>query len=138
MRILNKRASFNYQIVEKFEAGIVLTGSEAKAVKMKGADINHAFVRIKDGEGVLINANITSEVDSTRERKLLLRKEEIVSLDSKSKAKKLTLVPTKMYNRGSLIKVEIALAKPKREFEKREVLKKRDVAREVERELKER
>lgn len=139
MKIINKRARRNYKILEKFEAGIVLTGAEAKAVKKGRVDLSRAFAKVIDGEIYLINANIavenTADQTSTRSRKLLLHKREIVSILSKIKAKKLTLVPTKMYTMKRLIKVEIALTKGKRTHEKRESIKKADIKRDIEREL---
>jgi SsrA-binding protein len=137
VKIINKKASFNYTLLERFEAGIALIGVEIKALRERGADLNNAFVKIINGEAYLINANIFSENDNpTRSRKLLLHKREIISLENKIKAKKLTLIPTKMYNKGRHIKVEIALAKPKKQFEKKEVLKRQDIEKEAERELK--
>lgn len=138
MKILNKKASFNYNLLEKIEAGIVLTGSEVKTIIGRGADLKNAFVKIINGEAYLINANIFDESqEPTRTRKLLIKKREIVSLENKIKAKKLTLIPTKMYNKGRRIKVEVALAKPKKQFEKKESIKIKDVEKELERELKE-
>lgn len=137
MKILNKKASFNYTLLERFEAGISLTGEEIKTLKERGADLGNSYAKIINNEAYLINANIFSEKgDSTRSRKLLLHKREIISLESKIKAKKLTLIPVKMYNKGRRIKVELALAKPKKEFEKKEALKRQDIKREVEKELK--
>lgn len=137
MKIINKKASFNYTLLERFEAGIALIGVEIKALRERGADLNNAFVKIINGEVYLINANIFSESDNpTRSRKLLLHKREIISLENKIKAKKLTLIPTKMYNKGRHIKVEISLAKPKKQFEKKEALKRQDIEKEAERELK--
>jgi SsrA-binding protein len=137
MKIINKKANFNYTLLERFEAGIVLLGEEVKTIKERGADLGNSFVKIINGEAYLINANIFSENnDPRRTRKLLIHKKEIISLESKIKAKKLTLIPTKMYNKGRHIKIEIALAKPKREFEKKELLKSQDLEREVEKELK--
>lgn len=137
MKIINKKASFNYTLLERFEAGISLVGVEIKALRERGADLNNAFVKIINGEAYLINANIFSEGDNpTRSRKLLLHKREIISLENKIKAKKLTLIPTKIYNKGRHIKIEIALAKPKKQFEKKEALKRQDIKKEAERELK--
>jgi SsrA-binding protein len=137
VKIINKKASFNYTLLERFEAGIALIGVEIKALRERGADLNNAFVKIINGEAYLINANIFSENDNpTRSRKLLLHKREIISLENKIKAKKLTLIPTKMYNKGRHIKVEISLAKPKKQFEKKEALKRQDIEKEAERELK--
>jgi len=137
MKILNKKASFNYTLLERFEAGISLTGEEIKTLKERGADLGNSYAKIINNEAYLINANIFSEKgDSNRSRKLLLHKREIISLESKIKAKKLTLIPVKMYNKGRRIKVELALAKPKKEFEKKEALKRQDIKREIEKELK--
>ena len=141
MKIINKKARFNYELSDRYEAGIVLTGGEVKTIKQKRADISQAFVKIKDNEAYLINANIPLEThtgqDPTRTRKLLLNKREITSILSKIKGKRLTVVPTKLYTKKRLIKLEIALAKPKRRFQKKESLKRADLDREVERELRE-
>ena len=140
MRIVNKKAQFNYQLIERIEAGIVLAGHEVRAVKNGRVDLATAYAKIMGDEAYLINANIASEIsgdyNSTRARKLLLHKNQIISLKTKIQAKKLTLVPTKMYTKARLIKVEIALAKTKRKFDKKELKKKKDIEREIERELK--
>jgi len=140
MRILNKKAKFNYNLLEKFEAGISLIGAEAKALRIRGADLSSSFAKIIGDEVYLVNVNIPVEgkkdYNPTRSRKLLLHKDQIISLQSKIKAKKLTLVPTKIYNKNRLVKVEIALAKSKRKFEKKEAIKKKDIEREIEQELK--
>ena len=139
MRIINKKARFNYDLLEKIEAGISLMGGEAKALRIKGADLSSSFAKIIGGEIYLVNANIPIEgkkdYNSTRSRKLLLHKDQIVSIESKIKAKKLTIVPTKLYTKGRLVKVEIALAKTKRRFEKRQAIKKKDIEREINQEL---
>lgn len=139
MLILNKKANFNYTLFEKYEAGLVLAGSEAKAIREGRVDINHSFAKIIDNEVYLINASIPIEgkkdYNPSRSRKLLLHKDQIISIQTKIKAKKLTLVPVKLYTKRRLIKVEIALAKAKRKFEKKEMLKRRDIERELEREL---
>lgn len=140
MQIVNKKAKFNYQILEKYEAGIVLSGSEAKSVSLGKMDISNSFVKIIDNEAFLINASIPIEgkvnYSATRTRKLLLHKDEITTLLSKIKAKRLTLVPLRVYNKNRIFKVEIGLAKAKRKFEKRQEIKKRDIQREIEKELK--
>jgi SsrA-binding protein len=138
MKITNKRAKFNYNLFERFEAGIVLLGSEVKALRQGRADISNSFAKIINSQVYLINANVPTNLPNanpTRTRKLLLHKNQITAIKTKIKAKKLTLVPTKLYTKGSLIKAEIALAKTKREFEKKESIKRRDIEREVEREL---
>lgn len=140
MRVKNKKAGYNYNLYEKFEAGISLVGGEAKSVKVGRVDINQSYAKIINGQAYLINANIPIEgkknYSSTRTRKLLLHKSEIISIQSKIKAKKLTIVPIVMYTKGRLIKVGLALAKAKRKFEKRESIKKKDIEREIEKELK--
>jgi SsrA-binding protein len=139
MRVFNKRAKFDYKLFDKYEAGVALLGGEVKAVRKGSIDFSHAYAKVIDGEVFLINTDIPVEgkknYDSTRARKLLLHKNEIVSIKTKIKQKKLTIVPTKVYTKGRLIKVEIALAKSKRKFEKKEAIKRKDVEREIEREL---
>ncbi len=132
----NKKAHFNYNLLEKIEAGIMLSGEEVKTLKERGGDLNNAYVKIIDNEAYLVNANIFVGKNPTRTRKLLLHKKEIFSLLSKIKSKKLTLIPLKLYNKGRRIKVEIALAKPKRAFEKKESLKKQEAERQAKIELK--
>jgi SsrA-binding protein len=138
MRIINKRANFDYELLEKYEAGIMLTGNEVKTFRLKGGSLAGSFAKFIEGELYLVNANIPIEgkAEPTRSRKLLLNKAEIISIETKIKAKKLTLVPTKMYTKGRFIKVEIALAKSKREFEKRESIKKKDIEREISEQIK--
>jgi SsrA-binding protein len=136
MRISNKQAKFNYQILEKFEAGIVLTGKEVKAIRAGQGNISQSFAKIIDGELFLINANIAVDDRSTRTRKLLLHKNQIITIGMKVKAKKLTLVPLKMYTKGHLVKVQLALAKLKKKYQKKQSLKKKAIEREIEQELK--
>lgn len=140
MKIFNKKARFNYKLLDRFEAGIALLGAEVKAIRRGAVDLSHSFAKVMSDEVYLINANIPVEgkkdYNTRRIRKLLLHKSQIVSIRSKIKAKKLTLVPTKVYTKGRLIKVEVALAKAKRKFEKKEAIKRKDIEREIERELK--
>ncbi|MBI3443124.1 SsrA-binding protein SmpB [Candidatus Woesebacteria bacterium] len=136
MRITNRRAKFDYQILEKFETGISLSGGEAKAVRTGHANLTNSFAKIMNREMYLINVSIPVQgarnYDPTRTRKLLLHKSQIISIESKVKQKKLTLVPVSVYTKGRLIKIELALAKSKRKFEKKESLKKKDILREIE------
>ena len=138
MKIVNKRASFNYTIIEKIEAGIVLTGGEARAIRTGHINLANSYAKIINNEVYLVNADVAiagaKNYDSTHLRKLLLKRSEILNLEVKIKQKKLTLVPTKVYTKGRLIKAELGLAKSKREFEKRETLKKRDIQRDIEKE----
>ena len=141
MHTVNKKASFNYQLEpERIEAGISLTGAEAKAVRENRVNLSEAVARIINQEAFLINANIsavgTTGYIPSRSRKLLLHKSEITSIASKLKQQKLTLVPTKLYTKGHLVKCQLALGKLKRKFEKREVIKKKVITRELEQELK--
>ena len=136
MKVFNKRARFDYSLLERYEAGIVLSGAEVKAIKDGGLNLNQAHARVIDGEVFLVNANISLiSNQSTRSRKLMLHKKEITSIQSKIKAKKLTLVPVSVYTKGRLVKVGLALAKAKRKYQKKEVKKKRDIQREAEREI---
>jgi len=138
MRILNRRASYDYQLLEKFEAGIVLNGSEVKSVRAGHLHLEEAFCQVKNGEVWLFNAHIhpykfadNRNYDSRRARKLLLHKKEMLKLAQYSSQKGLTIVPVSCYTKGNKIKLEIALAKGKKKYEKREVIKKRDLEREI-------
>ena len=141
MNIFNRRARFDYALEpERFEAGLSLSGAEAKAIRTGHADLSQSVARIINSEAYLINTNIpvlgTSGYDSKRTRKLLLHKDEILALGTKMKQRKLTLVPLKMYTKGRLVKLQLALGKPKRKFEKKEAIKQKDIKRELAREFK--
>jgi SsrA-binding protein len=141
----NRKVYFNYEILEKYEAGIELLGVEVKSVRGGQMSLEGAFVIIRGGEAYLINANIPpyqvkntpKDYDPLRNRKLLLTKKEITELAGNEKNKSLTIVPISVYNKNRKIKVEIALVKGKKKFDKRETLKKRDTDREIRREIKE-
>ncbi|OGY09970.1 MAG: SsrA-binding protein [Candidatus Blackburnbacteria bacterium RIFCSPHIGHO2_01_FULL_43_15b] len=139
MKILNKRARRDYQILETFEAGICLLGTEAKALRAGRGDINSAYGRVKDSEAYLVGANIPAHIttsvkdyDPLRTRKLLLHKKELLSLSTRIKQQNLNLIPLCLYNKGPLVKVQLALARSKKQFEKKEAKKRRDIAREAE------
>ena len=142
----NRKIYFNYEILEKYEAGIELYGSEVKAVRSGKMSLEGAFVIVRGGECFLINANTPpyqpnntpKEYDPLRNKKLLLTKKEIRVLSDSGNNKSLTIVPISVYNKGRKIKVEIALVKGKKKFDKRETIKKRETDREVRREYKER
>ncbi len=141
MQLSNKKAKFEYELTgEGVEAGISLLGAEAKSVREGRADISQSHIRILNGEAYLINANIPAtgiaKYEATRLRKLLLHKSEILSLVTKMKQKKLQIVPLRVYNKGRLIKLYLELGKPKRKFEKKEAIKRRDINRDIEKELK--
>lgn len=141
----NRKAYFNYEIIESLEAGIELKGYEVKAVKSGRANLAGAFATVKDGQIWLTNADIppyqpknTPEgYEPTRVRRLLLKKSEIEYLISKLQSERLTIIPLKLYNKGGRIKVELGLARGKRKYEKRETIKKRETQREIRRTLKE-
>ena len=139
MVIRNKKAKFNYRLFDRFEAGIELKGAEVKAIKMGRGDISRSFAKFMGTDLFLLGANIPTnnpDLDPMRTRRLLLHRKELSSIMQEIKAKKLTLVPTRLYTKGRLIKAEIALAKTKRRFEKKRALKKKDIERDTEKELK--
>lgn len=134
----NKKAYFNYQIGDTYQAGIQLTGAEAKSASTGGFSLDDSFVRIHGGEAYLHNANISKykfatmdKYDPFRTRKLLLKKREIFELEGKAKQKNMTIVPTKVLLTRGKVKVEIALAKGKKQHEKQESIKQRHLAREL-------
>ncbi|OGI19395.1 MAG: SsrA-binding protein [Candidatus Moranbacteria bacterium RIFCSPLOWO2_02_FULL_48_19] len=140
----NKRAGFDYALEGRFEAGLVLTGAEVKSVKTGHASLKGSFVTVKGGELYLTNALIPRYAhahrdtahDATRPRKLLLRKREIRSLIGKSRTEGLTLVPIRLYTRKQLVKLEFAIGKGKKSYDKRSDIGKREAARRIERTLK--
>ena len=141
----NKKAYFDYEILETYEAGIVLIGQEVKAIKTGHVSLKGSYVVIKNQEMFLIGANIPpyqpknapSDYSPERSRKLLLKKSEIKSLIGKSKQKGLTLMPLKMYTKRGKIKLLFGLAKGKKEYDKREKIKKREFEIEKERIIRE-
>ena len=142
-KITNPNARRNYEILETYEAGIELVGTEVKSVFHGRANIREAFCIIKNGEAFVIGMHISPYEFGNREnkepkrtRKLLLHKKEIEKLNSKIKEKKLTLVPISMYMKRNKIKLEIGLAKGKKLYDKREDIAKKDVKRKLERYLK--
>ena len=153
MKILaeNKKAYFNYEILEKFEAGISLIGQEVKALKTRGGNLAGTYVVIKQStegkspEAFWIGAkihpyqpkNAPPDYNPERSRKLLLKKSEIKYLIEKSRQKGLTFIPLKIYTtRSGKIKIEFVIVKGKKKFDKRELIRKREVGREIQRELK--
>lgn len=143
MRIVNKKISTDFNIEQKFEAGIVLLGQEVKAVKLGHADLTGSYVKILGNDAFLINARIfpyafarTDGYQETRSRKLLLHKNEILKLKSKLSEGKHTLIGISLYDKSGLIKVEIGLAKGKQKQDKRRDLKEKDMLRDTEREIK--
>lgn len=145
IEILNRQAKFNYEILETFEAGIVLTGTEIKSIKKGNTNIKDSYATIKNEEIFLLNMHISHyeegnifNHDETRTRKLLLHKKEILKLKNKIDLNGYTIVPLKIYFLRGKAKVLIGLAKGKKTYDKREDIKKNDIEREIRKEFKER
>jgi len=142
--IQNRKAHFNYEVLEKYEGGIELVGNEVKSVRNGRISLEGAFVIVRGGEVFLINANIDpyqpkntpKDYNPLRNRKILLTKKEIAELGESEKNKSLTIIPISLYNKGRKIKIEIALVKGKKQHDKRETTKKRETERELRREYK--
>ncbi len=141
----NKKARHDYTIEETYEAGIVLTGTEIKSVRAGKVNLQDSYARIKDGEVFLLNLHISPfeqgnrfNHEPTRTRKLLLHKDEIRKLIGKTKLKGYSLIPLDLHLRNGFCKVELALAKGKKLYDKRQDMAKRDAQREMERAFKER
>ena len=140
----NKRANFDYEILEKYEAGLMLTGQEVKSVRTGHISLKGSFVTAKGSELFLTNATIPpyapageiKSYDPTRSRKLLLKRSEIASLIGKSRTQGLTMVPIRVYTKKRLLKLEFGLGKGKKEFDKRAKIQKRETQRNIERMLK--
>ena len=140
----NRRAYFDYEILETYEAGIELFGFEVKAVKSGRINLTGAYAVVKDNEVWLLNATISpyqarntpADYDPTRSRRLLLHKSEIKELIGKSAQKGLTIVPLKVYTKRGRIKISLGLAKHKKSSDKRETIKRREAEREIKREIK--
>lgn len=140
----NKKAYFNYKILEKFEAGISLLGQEVKSIKIRGVNLAGSYVVIKDQEAFWVGAKILAyqpknappDYHPERSRKLLLKKAEIKELIGKSRQKGLTLLPLKLYTKAGKIKLEFGIAKGLKKVDKKELIKKREVEREINKELK--
>ncbi|MCO5181026.1 MAG: SsrA-binding protein SmpB [Candidatus Promineofilum sp.] len=140
----NKRATFDYEILERFEAGLALTGTEIKSIRENQVSLQQSYVQARGDELWLLEANIAQYVHGNREnhepkrpRKLLLHRREINRILANLAQKGLTVVPTRLYLKGGRAKVEIALARGKRKFDKRGDIARRDADRQVERALRE-
>ncbi|HEY4515927.1 MAG TPA: SsrA-binding protein SmpB [Candidatus Paceibacterota bacterium] len=141
--ITNKKTLFNYEILDKYEAGIELLGFEVKALKNGQGSLEGARVSIRGNEAYVMNMNVPpyqpkntpKEYEPERPRRLLLTKKEITELSKVEGIKGLTIVPLSVYNKGKKVKVEIASVKGKKKFDKRESIKKKDTEREVRRSL---
>jgi SsrA-binding protein len=138
MKIKNKKAFFNYEISDPFEAGIVLTGAEVKSIKSGRINLSNAYVKIIGGELWLVGADIprykydgSEEYDSQRSRKLLVKKKELVQIESKLRQKSLTLVPLSVYTTRGKVKVEVGYGKGRKRHEKKAREKDKDLEREL-------
>lgn len=137
----NKKALFDYEILEKMEAGLVLSGQEVKSAKNKTISLKGSFVTFHGNEALLTNTHLSPypqagplpQYDPTRSRRLLLHKKQIAYLRGKSQEKGLTIVPLMVYIKNHLVKVEIAVARGRHKYDKREVLKERDLKKELSR-----
>ena len=143
---VNKTVSHDYLILETFEAGLALLGSEVKSIRAGRVSLKESYGEVRDGEVFLVKSHVSPyeaanifNHEPLRDRKLLLHRREIKRLTGKTQERGLTLVPTKVFlNDKGKVKVEVALVRGKREYEKREALKKRDVDREIRAEIKKR
>ena len=139
----NKKALFNYEILENFEAGLVLFGQEVKSIKTGHINLAGSYVTLISGEPFLVGVkvppyqpnNAGADYNDERQRKILLNKKEIDYLIGKTKVKGFSLIPLKIYDKNGRIKLEFGLAKGKKKYNKKEKIKKRDIEREVNREL---
>lgn len=141
----NRRASFDYEIVERFEAGIALSGTEVRSLRDGGGQLTDSFVLIRGGQATLRGFHIKPYVngsifntDPDRNRLLLLHKKQIRYLDEQTAQKGMTIIPLRIYFKGSLVKAEIALARGKKHWDKRQSMAERDAKREIERAIKDR
>lgn len=134
MNIKNKKAFFNYQILETLEVGIMLTGSEVKSIREGRVNLGDSYVKILNGELYLLGADIPKykfngdvNYDSTRTRKLLIKKKELLHLESKMRQGRLTLIPTGIYTKRDKVKLSVGLAKGKKDREKKMLQRERDL-----------
>jgi len=139
----NRKARFDFEILEKLTAGLELIGSEVKSVRAGKISLAGSFIAVRGGEAFLIGAeiqpyqpkNTSREYDALRPRKLLLTKEEILRLAEAEHSHGLTIVPLLVYNKNRFLKLDLAIARGKKKFDKRETIKKRDIEREIGRTL---
>jgi SsrA-binding protein len=144
MRIINSRARFDYELLEKFEAGLVLSGFEVKALKSGRGALAGSHVVVRGNEAYLVGAevapyqanNLPAGYERGRSIKLLLTKKELAALAGAEKQKGLTIVPLEVYNRGRRLKLRLAIARGKKKYDKRETIKRREGQRQIERTLK--
>ena len=138
MEINNRKAKYDYEILDTIEAGIALTGTEIKSIRLGKANLKDSYATIKHGEAILLNMHISHyeegnrfNHDETRTRKLLLHKKEILKLYDKIRLDGNTLVPIKLYFKGNKAKILLGIARGKKTYDKREAIKKRDIERDI-------
>ena len=139
----NRKAHFDYEILEKYSAGLELTGQEVKSVRSMRMNLRGSFVVVRGAEAYLVGSeipayqpkNALTDYDSNRPRKLLMSKAELKTLQGVESKKGLTIVPLSVYNKGRFLKIDIAIARGKKQFDKRQAIKKRDTEREIKRSL---
>ena len=143
MEIQNRKVNFDYEIIDTFEAGIVLTGTEIKSIRLGKCNLKDSYAIIKNNEIFILNMHISQyeqgnrfNHEETRTRKLLMHKKEILKLRDKLEIDGFTLVPIKLYFKGSKAKLLIGLAKGKKNYDKRESIKKKDIERQIAKDLK--
>ena len=143
IEINNKKARFDYELLDTYEAGIVLTGTEIKSIREGNCNLKDSYVVIRKNEAYIINMHISEYKEGnifnhneTRTRKLLLHKKEILKLNDKISINGFTIVPVKLYFKGNKAKILIAIARGKKTYDKRETIKKRDVERDLRKRLK--
>ena len=143
MEIQNRKANFDYEIIDTYEAGIVLTGTEIKSIRDGKANLKDSYAIVKNNELFLLNMHISAyeqgnrfNHEETRTRKLLMHKKEILKLRDKIEISGFTLVPVKLYFKGNVAKILIGLAKGKKNYDKRESIKKKDIERQIAKDLK--
>jgi len=139
----NRKALFDFEVLKRFETGIELLGTEVKSVRLGKVSLRGAFVAVRGGEAFLVNADIPAHqpknapenYDATRARRLLATRAELQELADAEGTKGLTIVPLSVYNKGRFLKVDIAIARGKKKFDKRQAIKKRDTEKEIKRSL---
>jgi len=139
----NRKVLFDFEILERFTAGVELLGTEVKSVRAGSMNLRGSFITVRGGEAFLVNSDIPphqpknapESYDAGRPRKLLVSKQEIVQLRDAEATKGLTIVPLSVYNKGRFLKINIAIGRGKKKFDKRQAIKKRDVEREIKRSL---
>lgn len=143
MEIQNRKATFDYEILETFESGIVLTGTEIKSIRLGKANIKDSYAIIKGNEIFILNMHISQydfgnrfNHEETRTRKLLMHKNEILKLNNEVERQGLTLIPLKLYFKRNKVKVLIGLARGKKNYDKRQSIKEKDIKRDMDKELK--